>query len=95
MTTPSPSKDRRHARRLLVTLVITTAAAAVTAGVVIKKHQHAEAAVQRADASPMRSGVAPASPAFPRDVEGRDPSVPSAAASLKGAAETAEEPATF
>jgi len=73
MTTPSPSNDRRHARRVLVTLVITTAAAAVTAGVVLKRHPLAEAAVQSADAGAARTGVAPASPAFPHRVEWRDP----------------------
>ena len=92
MTTPSPSNDRRHARRVLVTLVITTAAAAVTAGVVLKKHPPAEAAVQGADASAART-VAPASPAFPHRVEWRDPwkrpapAGDSTAASTHGAAD--------
>jgi hypothetical protein len=73
MTTPSPSNDRRHARRVLVTLVITTAAAAVTAGVVLKKHPPAEAAAQSVDANAARTGVAAATAAFPRRVEWRDP----------------------
>jgi len=68
MITPSPSKDPGHARRLLVTLVITTAAAAVTAGVVLQKHQPAEAVVQRAEAT-----TTPATPGLTRRVEWRDP----------------------
>jgi len=73
MITPSPSKDSGHARRLLVTLVIATAAAAVTAGVVLKKHQSAEAVVQRAGANPALAVATPVAPAAPRRVEWRDP----------------------
>ena len=73
MITPSPRNDKGHARRLLVTLVITTAAAAVTAGVVLKKHQSAEAVVQRAGANPALAVATPVAPAAPRRVEWRDP----------------------
>jgi len=91
-TTPAPSSDRRHARRLLVTIVITTAAAAVTAGVVLKKHPPGVAAVQRAAVGQALVGVARD---LPDGATTSDPSLPSAAAALRPAAESAEEPATF
>jgi hypothetical protein len=125
MTTSSPSKDGRHARRLLVTLLIATAAAAVTAGVVLKKHHPAESAAQHIAAGQAlaRAAAAQAAPAFPSGVEWRDagnqpappsgsesasindvpddgatrsdPSVPSAAAALRRAADSSEDAATF
>ena len=91
MITPSPSKDKGHTRRLLGTLVITTAVAAVTAGVALQKHQHAEAVVQHAEASPVPAGAIapPADGATPSD-----PSVPPAAAVLGGASGSSTEPAS-
>ena len=93
MLTPSPSKDKGHARRLLVTLLITTAGAAVAAGVVLKKHQPAEV-VQRVELSAVLGGTI-AAPA-PNDGATRsDPSLPSAAGVLEHAFGVSDQPATF
>ena len=78
MSTPSPSKDSSHARRVIVTLVITTAAAAVTAGVALQKRPHAEAVVEAADAAPTVAAgtaatAATAAPAATRREQWRDP----------------------
>jgi len=75
MTIPSSSKDKGHARRLLVTLVVTTATAAITTGVALKTHQAAESAAPRIAAGPTPSGAvaAPAAAAFSHRVEWRDP----------------------
>ena len=93
MVTPSPSKDKGHARRLLVTLAITTAAAAVTAGVVLKKHQPAEG-VQRVELSAVRAGAI-AAPVPDDGATRSDPSLPSAAGVLEHAFGVSDQPATF
>jgi hypothetical protein len=93
MITPSPSKDKGHARRLLVTLVITTAAAAVTAGVALKRHPPAEAAVQRAEATAvMPGGTAPT--VAPAGMTASDPSLPAVTDALKAGADASGEPAS-
>ena len=93
MVTPSPAKDKGHARRLLVTLAITTAAAAVTAGVVLKKHQPAEGA-QRVELSALRAGAI-AAPVPDDGATRSDPSLPSAAGVLEHAFGVSDQPATF
>ena len=93
MVTPSPAKDKGHARRLLVTLAITTAAAAVTAGVVLKKHQPAEGA-QRVELSAVRAGAI-AAPVPDDGATRSDPSLPSAAGVLEHAFGVSDQPATF
>jgi len=75
MSTPSPSRDGGHARRVIVTLVITGAAAAVTAGVVLQKHPPAQAVVEAATAAPaLASGTGrTAAPLVTRREQWRDP----------------------
>jgi hypothetical protein len=93
MITPSPAKDKGHARRLLVTLVIATAGAAVAAGVVLKNHPPSQG-VQRVDLSAVRAGAIAA--AVPDDGATRsDPSLPSAAGVLEHAFGDSDQPATF
>jgi hypothetical protein len=91
MTTPSPSKDSGHARRVIVTLVIATATAAVTAGVVLQKHPRAEAVVE---APPALSQSAPTSIAAPLDsvAAPSDRSLPAAADALQRATDASGEP---
>ena len=93
MITPSPAKDKGHARRLLVTLVIATAGAAVAAGVVLKKHQPAEG-VQRVELRAVLAGAV-AAPVPDDGATRSDPSLPSAAGVLEHAFGDSDQPATF
>ena len=91
MSTPSPSNDSGHARRVIVSLVIATAAAAVTAGVALQRTASPEPGGLSGQAVPAAVGTTPTATGMPLS----DPSLPAAADAMPGVSGSGEPAPTF